>query len=80
MGLVAKSGPDGHTLLLGTTTLATNAAPGVKRPYGSPKDCETAKDAEVKRKFAGLGFFTTGSTPKPTWTSSDSRPSAGPGS
>lgn len=32
MELVAKSKPDGQTLLLGTTTLATNAALGLKSP------------------------------------------------
>ena len=38
MELVAKSKPDGHTLLLGTTTLATNAALGLKQPYDPLKD------------------------------------------
>src|SRR5205809_1035266 len=38
MELVAKSRPDGHTLLLGTTTLATNAALGLKQPYDPLKD------------------------------------------
>jgi tripartite-type tricarboxylate transporter receptor subunit TctC len=38
MDLVAKSKPDGHTLLLGTTTLATNAALGMKQPYDPLKD------------------------------------------
>src|SRR5262245_1864012 len=38
MELVAKSKPDGHTLLLGTTTLATNAALGLKQPYEPLKD------------------------------------------
>ena len=38
MELVAKSKPDGHTLLLGTTTLATNAALGMKQPYEPLKD------------------------------------------
>jgi len=38
MELVAKSKPDGHTLLLGTTTLATNAALGMKQPYDPLKD------------------------------------------
>src|SRR3977135_1721655 len=38
MDLVAKSKPDGHTLLLGTTTLATNAALGLKQPYDPLKD------------------------------------------
>ncbi len=38
MELVAKSKPDGHTLLLGTTTLATNAALGFKQPYDPLKD------------------------------------------
>lgn len=38
MDLVAKSRPDGHTLLLGTTTLATNAALGLKQPYDPLKD------------------------------------------
>src|SRR5688572_15093164 len=38
MELVAKSKPDGHTLLLGTTTLATNAALGLKQPYDPMKD------------------------------------------
>ena len=38
MELVAKSRPDGHTLLLGTTTLATNAALGLKQPYYPVKD------------------------------------------
>jgi tripartite-type tricarboxylate transporter receptor subunit TctC len=38
MDLVAKSKPDGHTLLLGTTTLATNAALGLRQPYDPLKD------------------------------------------
>src|SRR6202795_1003527 len=38
MEAVAKSRPDGHTLLLGTTTLATNAARGLKQPYDPLKD------------------------------------------
>jgi tripartite-type tricarboxylate transporter receptor subunit TctC len=38
MELVAKSRPDGHTLLLGTTTLATNAALGLKQPFEPLKD------------------------------------------
>ena len=38
MEQVAKSKPDGHTLLLGTTTLATNAALGLKQPYDPVKD------------------------------------------
>src|SRR6478735_729512 len=38
MELVAKSKPDGHTLLLGTTTLATNGALGLKQPYDPLKD------------------------------------------
>ena len=38
MELVAKSKPDGHTLLLGTTTLATNAALGFKQPFDPLKD------------------------------------------
>src|SRR5499427_2679293 len=38
MEVVAKSKPDGHTLLLGTTTLATNAALGLKQPYDPLKD------------------------------------------
>lgn len=38
MELVAKSKPDGYTLLLGTTTLATNAALGLKQPYDPLRD------------------------------------------
>jgi tripartite-type tricarboxylate transporter receptor subunit TctC len=38
MEAVAKSKPDGHTLLLGTTTLATNAALGLKQPFDPLKD------------------------------------------
>ena len=38
MEVVAKSKPDGHTLLLGTTTLATNAALGLKQPFDPLKD------------------------------------------
>src|SRR4029078_8657936 len=38
MELVAKSKPDGHTLLLGTTTLATNDAPGLNHPFEPLKD------------------------------------------
>ena len=41
MEAVAKSKPDGHTLLLGTTTLATNAALGLKQPYDPLKDFQT---------------------------------------
>jgi tripartite-type tricarboxylate transporter receptor subunit TctC len=36
--IVDKSKPDGQTLLLGTTTLATNAALGLKQPYDPLKD------------------------------------------
>jgi tripartite-type tricarboxylate transporter receptor subunit TctC len=38
MEVVAKSKPDGHTLLLGTTTLATNAALGLKQPFDPLRD------------------------------------------
>ena len=38
MELVARSKPDGYTLLLGTTTLATNVALGLKQPYDPLKD------------------------------------------
>jgi len=38
MEVVAKSKPDGHTLLLGTTTLATNAALGLRQPFDPLKD------------------------------------------
>ena len=38
MEVVARSKPDGYTLLLGTTTLATNAALGLKQPYDPLKD------------------------------------------
>ena len=45
MELVAKSKPDGHTLLLGTTTLATNAALGLKQPYDPLKDFQPISTA-----------------------------------
>jgi tripartite-type tricarboxylate transporter receptor subunit TctC len=38
MEAVAKARPDGYTLLLGTTTLATNAALGLKQPFDPLKD------------------------------------------
>ena len=38
MEAVAKAKPDGYTLLLGTTTLATNAALGLKQPVDPLKD------------------------------------------
>lgn len=38
MEAVAKAKPDGYTLLLGTTTLATNAALGLKQPFDPLKD------------------------------------------
>ncbi len=38
MEQVAKSRPDGHTLLLGSTTLATNVALGFKQPFEPLKD------------------------------------------
>jgi tripartite-type tricarboxylate transporter receptor subunit TctC len=38
MEAVAKSRPDGYTLLLGTTTLATNAALGLKQPFDPLRD------------------------------------------
>ena len=41
MEAVAKSKPDGYTLLLGTTTLATNAALGLKQPFDPLKDFQT---------------------------------------
>jgi tripartite-type tricarboxylate transporter receptor subunit TctC len=41
MDAVVKSRPDGHTLLFGTTTLATNAALGLKQPFEPLKDFQT---------------------------------------
>lgn len=41
MEAVAKAKPDGHTLLLGSTTLATNAALGLKQPFDPLKDFQT---------------------------------------
>ena len=41
MEAVAKSRPDGHTLLLGSTTLATNVALGFKQPFDPLKDFQT---------------------------------------
>src|SRR5689334_23720475 len=41
MDAVVKSRPDGHTLLLGSTTLATNAALGLKQPFEPLKDFQT---------------------------------------
>jgi tripartite-type tricarboxylate transporter receptor subunit TctC len=38
MEAVAKAKPDGYTLLLGSTTLATNAALGLKQPFDPLKD------------------------------------------
>ena len=38
MEIVARSKPDGHTLLLGATTLATNVALGLKQPFDPLKD------------------------------------------
>ena len=38
MEVVATAKPDGYTLLLGTTTLATNAALGLKMPFQPLKD------------------------------------------
>ena len=38
MDAVAKARPDGHTLLLGSATLATNVALGVKQPFDPLKD------------------------------------------
>ena len=38
MDAVVKSKADGHTLLFGTTTLATNAALGLKQPFEPLKD------------------------------------------
>lgn len=41
METVAKAKPDGCTLLLGSTTLATNAALGLKQPFDPLKDFQT---------------------------------------
>ncbi len=41
MEMVAKAKPDGHTLLLGSTTLATNVALGLKQPFDPLKDFRT---------------------------------------
>jgi tripartite-type tricarboxylate transporter receptor subunit TctC len=41
MEAVAKAKPDGYTLLLGSTTLATNAALGLKQPFEPLKDFQT---------------------------------------
>lgn len=38
MEVVAKAKPDGHTLLLGSTTMATNVALGFKQPFDPLKD------------------------------------------
>jgi tripartite-type tricarboxylate transporter receptor subunit TctC len=38
--IVARSAPDGHTLLLGSTSLTTNAASGKKLPYDPIKDLQ----------------------------------------
>ena len=38
MEAVAKAKADGYTLLLGTTTLTTNAALGLKQPFDPLKD------------------------------------------
>jgi tripartite-type tricarboxylate transporter receptor subunit TctC len=53
MEVVAKSKPDGHTLLLGTTTLATNAALGLKQPFDSLKDFQPISTiADIPDMFA----------------------------
>src|SRR5260221_8658271 len=54
MELVAKSKPDGHTLLLGTTTLATNAALGLKQPYDPLKDFQPISTVVDIPDFIGL--------------------------
>lgn len=54
MELVAKSKPDGHTLLLGTTTLATNAALGLKQPYDPLKDFQPVSTVVDIPDFIGL--------------------------
>ena len=41
METVAKAKPDGHTLLLGSTTMATNVALGFKQPFNPLKDFQT---------------------------------------
>ncbi|WP_428665962.1 Bug family tripartite tricarboxylate transporter substrate binding protein [Reyranella sp.] len=41
MDAVAKAKPDGHTLLLGSTTMATNVALGFKQPFDPLKDFQT---------------------------------------
>ena len=38
MEVAAKSKPDGYTLLLGSTTMATNVALGIKQPFDPIKD------------------------------------------
>ncbi len=38
METVAKAKPDGHTLLLGSTTMATNVALGLKQPFDPLRD------------------------------------------
>ncbi len=40
MDFVAKAKPDGHTLLLGATTMATNVALGFKQPFDPLKDLQ----------------------------------------
>ena len=54
MDLVAKSKPDGYTLLLGTTTLATNAALGLKQPYDPLKDFQPITTLVDIPDFMGL--------------------------
>ncbi len=68
MELVAKSKPDGHTLLLGTTTLATNAALGLKQPYDPLKDFQPISTlADIPTSWRSTRPCRCG--PSPNWSS-----------